>query len=85
MNVPNITSMHPVWQPGDVVFDAAGNLRVRSDDPRWPWAYPPEGPTRDASGGAYVPEGALEDNEVPRPLVLLVRGGQVVTESIVEE
>ncbi|MFI5973531.1 hypothetical protein [Streptomyces sp. NPDC051452] len=84
--VHKITSLDGTWKPGDVVLDAAGNLRVRSNHPKWVWDYASEGSTRDPfTGGASVPEGGLEESDVPRPLVLLVRDGQAVGGRPIEE
>lgn len=77
--VHTITSLDATWKPGDVVLDAEGNLRVRSAHPKWVWDYTSEGTTRAPDGGPAVPDGALEDRDVPRPLILLVRDGQAVT------
>jgi len=82
--VHKITTLDNVWQPGDVVLDATGTLRVRSNNPRWTWDYP-EGATRAIHGGPYIPDGATEDNDVPRPLILLVRNGQAVGGIVVTE
>ncbi|MEV0778876.1 hypothetical protein [Streptomyces sp. NPDC050428] len=76
--IHKITNLDEVWQPGDVVLDAAGNLRIRSAHPRWVWDYPNEGSAR------LIPEGGLDDSDVPRPLTLLVRHGQAVGGRIVE-
>lgn len=76
--VHKITAIDGVWRPGDVVLDADGNIRVRSASPQWPWDYPNEGFTRDAFGGTSVPEGGLKDEDLERPLTLLVRDGQAV-------
>lgn len=78
-DVHKITSLDSTWRPGDVVLDADGEIRVRSDHPRWVWDYPNEGGTRDRFTGTSVPEGALEDHDVRRPLTLLVRNGQAVS------
>ncbi|MCX4504302.1 hypothetical protein [Streptomyces anulatus] len=77
-DVHKITSLDATWQPGDVVLDAAGNIRVRSDHPRWVWDYPNEGGTRDAHGAPAVPDGGLEEEDAVRPLILLVRDGHAV-------
>lgn len=74
--VHKITSLDDTWKPGDVVLDANGQLRVRSAHPKYTWAYPDEGDTRFAHG--HYPDGDIEDHEVPRPLTLLVRGGQAI-------
>ncbi|MEV0256394.1 hypothetical protein AB0H82_19290 [Streptomyces sp. NPDC050732] len=81
----NISSLHPVWRPGDVVLDADGNLRVRTEHTRWPWDYPNEGGTRSQFGGASVPEGGLEELEPIRPLTLLVREGHAVGGHVAKE
>lgn len=81
----SITSVHPIWRPGDVVLDANGDIRVRTAHPKWVWDYPNEGSTRSQFGGPFVPEGALEDSDVPRPLTLLVRDGQAVGGRVLEE
>lgn len=81
----SITGVHPVWRPGDVVLDADGNLRVRSAHAKWVWDYPDEGSTLDAFGSPRVPDGGLEDSDVRRPLVLLVRDGQAVAGRPLEE
>lgn len=78
--VHKITSLGATWRPGDVVLDADGNLRVRSARPRWVWDYPDEGRTR-----SHVPEGGLEEHDVPRPLTLLVRDGLPVGGRVVDE
>ncbi|MFG2468711.1 hypothetical protein ACGFXB_25095 [Streptomyces canus] len=84
--VHKITSLDSTWQPGDVVLDADGNIRVRAEHPRWVWDYASEGSTRDRfTGGATVPEGALEEHDVPRPLTLLVRDGQAVAGRVIDE
>ncbi|MCX5562733.1 hypothetical protein [Streptomyces sp. NBC_00038] len=83
--VHKITSLDDTWHPGDIVLDAAGNLRVRSEHPRWVWDYPNEGGTRDALGRLAVPEGGLEEHDVRRPLTLLVRDGQAVAGRVIEE
>lgn len=80
-----ITGLDETWQPGDVVLDAEGNLRVRSDHPKWTWGYPNEGPTRDAFGAPAWPQGSLEESDVPRPLVLLVRDGRAVAGRQIQE
>lgn len=80
-----ITSLDATWKPGDVVLDGAGEMRVRSAHPRWVWDYPNEGGTRDRTGSAAIPEGALEDADVPRPLTLLVRDGQAVGGRVLNE
>lgn len=72
------------WEPGDVVLDAAGNIRVRTDHPRWPWGYPNEGQTRMPDGSPSWPSGSLAEEEVQRPLVLLVRHGRAVTTVIAQ-
>ncbi|MFD6468700.1 hypothetical protein [Streptomyces goshikiensis] len=74
--IHKITSLDATWKPGDVVLDAEGNIRVRSDHPKWVWDYPNEGSTRTVFGDPAIPEGGLEEKDVPRPLVLLVRDGQ---------
>ncbi|GHI91716.1 hypothetical protein [Streptomyces olivaceus] len=84
-NVHKITSLDGVWRPGDVVLDAAGNLRIRSAHPKWVWDYPDEGSLRDAFGHLRAPDGGLEDADVPRPLTLLVRDGQPVGGRVIEE
>lgn len=83
--VYKITSVDDVWRPGDWVLDAAGNVRVRSEHPQWVWGYPNEGVTRTHDGLPYAPEGSLEEGEVVRPLILLVRNGEVVGGRAVEE
>lgn len=83
--VHKITSLDSDWQPGDVVLDAEGNLRVRSAHVRWVWDSPGEGSTRAFQGGPEIPEGGLEEKDVPRPLVLLVRNGQAVAGPQIEE
>ncbi|MDI5964811.1 hypothetical protein [Streptantibioticus silvisoli] len=83
-DVHNITSLDDTWQPGDVVLDADGNLRMRSEHPLFVWDYPDEGSTRSQFGGPRIPDGGLEDHDVPRPLVLLVRNGQAVSGRAVE-
>ncbi|WHM35706.1 hypothetical protein [Streptomyces sp. BPTC-684] len=84
-SIHKITSLDETWQPGDVVLDAEGILRVRSDHPKWVWDSPGEGDTRSSAGGPYVPEGGLEDSKVPRPLILLVRDGRAVAGRPIEE
>src|ERR1044072_4536276 len=76
--VHKITSLDASWKPGDVVLDAEGSIRVRSDHPKWVWDYPNTGGTRDNIGGPAIPDGALEEKDVPRPLILLVRDGRAV-------
>lgn len=76
--VQKITSLDAVWKPGDVVLDDAGNIRVRSNHPKWVWDYPSSGDTRSYSGGPEIPDGALEDKDAVRPLILLVRDGRAV-------
>ncbi|WP_143204965.1 hypothetical protein [Streptomyces sp. CB02009] len=76
--IHKITSLDEAWNPGDIAFDADGNLRVRSDNPNWAWDYPNEGHTRDQYGTPHVPTGGIEDKDVSRPLILLVRNGQAV-------
>lgn len=50
------------------------------------WDYASEGSTRDRfTGGPSVPEGALEEHDVPRPLTLLVRNGHAVGGQLIEE
>ncbi len=83
-DVHNITSMSDTWQPGDVVLDANGDIRMRSEHPKWVWDFPNEGATRSNFGGPFIPDGGLEDHDVPRPLVLLVRNGQAVSGRAVE-
>ncbi|MFF3249768.1 hypothetical protein ACFYWP_01890 [Actinacidiphila glaucinigra] len=77
-DVHKITSLDSTWKPGDVVLDAEGNLRVRSEHPKWVWDYPNEGSLRDRFGHLTFPEGGLEEKDVPRPLTLLVREGRPV-------
>ncbi|EPH40866.1 hypothetical protein ABT390_36655 [Streptomyces aurantiacus] len=72
-----ITSLDATWRPGDI--------RVRSDHPKWVWGYPNEGSTRSRFGGPAVPDGGLEEHDVPRPLTLLVRDGQAVGGHLVDE
>lgn len=84
-DVQKITSLDAVWQRGDVVLDAEGNLRVRSDHARWVWDYPNDGSLRDRFGGAYVPDGGLEEKDLPRPLTLLVRDGFAVGGRVIDE
>lgn len=81
----NISSLHATWRPGDVVLDADGRIRVRSAHVKWVWDSPGEGDTRSQFGGAYVPEGGLEELEPIRPLTLLVREGQAVAGHIAKE
>ncbi|MET9204092.1 hypothetical protein ABZW38_02820 [Streptomyces bacillaris] len=76
--VHTITSLGAIWRPGDVVLDAKGTIRVRSDDPHWVWDYPNEGNTLDAFGELVVPGGAVEEEYAVRPLTLLVRDGRAV-------
>lgn len=83
--VHKITSLGSTWQPGDVVLDAKGDLRVRTDHPKWVWDYPNEGNTLDVFGQPAYGEGGLEDHEVVRPLILLVRNGQAVSGERIEE
>jgi hypothetical protein len=85
VSVRKVTGPEAAWRPGDVVLDADGNIRVRSTNPEWPWDYPNEGLTRARLGGPSVPDGGLEERQVPRPLILLVRGGQAVGGRQVEE
>ncbi|WP_406192252.1 hypothetical protein OH733_05610 [Streptomyces griseus] len=80
----NITSLGATWKPGDVVLDANGNIRVRSEHPKWLWDYPNEGSTRHL-GQVSVPEGGLEESDVARPLILLVRDGQAVAGRQIDE
>jgi hypothetical protein len=58
------------WQHGDVVMAADGELWRRAADRHaeqgWPWAY------------VWSQEGSVEEDYPPRPLTLLVRGGQPV-------
>ncbi|MFJ6841364.1 helix-turn-helix transcriptional regulator [Streptomyces griseoluteus] len=86
-HVHTITALGATWQPGDVVLDAEGNIRVRSDHPKWVWGYASEGPVRDRllGGRPTVPEGALEEHDVPRPLTLLIRDGQPIGGRTIEE
>ncbi|MGO4630528.1 hypothetical protein AB4225_06225 [Streptomyces sp. 2RAF24] len=77
-DVHKITSLDSTWTPGDVVLDANGEIRVRSDHPKWVWDYPNEGGTRSAFGGPFIPNGGLEEKDVARPLTLLVRNGQAI-------
>ncbi|MGM9381148.1 hypothetical protein [Streptomyces antibioticus] len=84
-SVHTITSLNATWQPGDVVLDAKGEIRVRSDHPKWVWDYPDEGGTRAVQGGPRIPEGGLEEHDVARPLILLVRDGQAVAGRQIEE
>ncbi|WP_411121461.1 hypothetical protein [Streptomyces sp. x-19] len=84
-DVHKITNLDDTWQPGDVVLDAEGTLRVRSAHPKWVWDSPGEGETRSNVGGPAVPEGGQEDHEVPRPLILLVRNGQAVAGRAIEQ
>ncbi|MFD4830163.1 helix-turn-helix transcriptional regulator [Streptomyces uncialis] len=70
------------WQPGDVVLDGAGNIRVRTDHPHWVWGYPNEGATRAPDGRPSFPSGSLSEEEVVRPLTLLVRDGRPVPPTI---
>lgn len=81
--VHKITSIDDVWQPGDIVLDANGNLRVRTTHPLYVWAYPDEGQTRFPYG--HYPEGGIEDSQVPRPLTLLVRDGQAIGGRLITE
>jgi hypothetical protein len=83
--VHKITSLDATWKPGDVVLDAKGDIRVRSEHPKWVWDYPNEGSTHDALGRLMVPEGALEEKDVARPLVLLIRDGKPIGGQLVEE
>lgn len=66
------------WQPGDVVMAADRSLYIRCSEGndgggRWPWSQ----------GAGYVPEisdqgvggGSTADEDVPRPLTLIIRGG----------
>ncbi|MEV6450944.1 hypothetical protein AB0M75_06515 [Streptomyces anulatus] len=78
-DVHKITSLDATWKPGDVVLDAKGDIRVRSDHPQWVWDYPNEGSTLDALGGTLIPSGGLEEQDVTRPLILLVREGRAVS------
>jgi len=75
--VHKVTSLDETWRPGDVVFDAQGDIWVRSDHPKWVWSYP-GGSTRSSHGGPVVPDGSVEEAAPCRPLVLLVRDGQAV-------
>ncbi|WDM16751.1 hypothetical protein J3S85_37955 [Streptomyces lavenduligriseus] len=84
-DVHKITSLDAVWRPGDVVLDAAGNLRVRSTHHRYVWGYPDEGSLRDALGNLAAPDGGLEDKDVPRPLTLLIRDGVPVGGRVINE
>lgn len=83
--VHEITSLGSTWLPGDVVLDAKGNLRVRTDHPKWVWEYPNEGSTLDVFGQPAHGEGGLEEEDVVRPLTLLVRNGQAVTGKQIED
>lgn len=83
--VHKITNLDATWKPGDVVLDAKGNIRVRSGHPKWVWDYPNEGSTRDALGRLAIPEGGLEEKDVARPLVLLIRDGRPIGGQLVEE
>ncbi|MGW3390507.1 hypothetical protein [Streptomyces cinereoruber] len=78
VEVHNVTRLDAVWKHGDVVLDAEGNIRVRSDHPQWVWDTPGSEHTRNGYGGAYAPSGGLEEEDVVRPLILLVRDGQAV-------
>lgn len=69
----------PAWRPGDVVIDARGAIRVRSDHPHWVWGYPDEGEP------GQIPEGSLAEDEVQRPLTLLVRDGKPLTTIVVKQ
>lgn len=84
-DVHKITSLDEAWHPGDVILDAAGNLRVRSAHHRYVWGYPDEGSLRDARGNLQAPDGGLEDHDVPRPLTLLVRDGVPVGGRVIDE
>lgn len=66
------------WQPGDVVLDTTGAIRVRSDHPHWVWGYPDEG------FPGYVPSGSLAEAEVEYPLTLIVRDRRAVHTVIVQ-
>ncbi|MFD3573857.1 hypothetical protein [Streptomyces sp. NPDC058644] len=81
----NISSLHAVWRPGDVVLDADGEIRIRSEHTKWVWDYPNEGSTRANFGGPFVPEGGLEEKDLRRPLTLLVRDGQAVAGRVIDE
>jgi hypothetical protein len=67
------------WEPGDVVLDAKGRIRVRSSHPHWVWGYPNEGER------GQIPEGSLAEDEVERPLVLLVRDGHAINSVIAQQ
>jgi hypothetical protein len=85
VTVHKITSLDATWQPGDVVLDAEGNLRIRSTHPQYVWDYPNEGSLRDRFGNLMLPDGGVEESDVARPLTLLVRNGQPVGGLLIEE
>jgi len=74
-NTPAVTG----WEPGDVVLDATGAIRVRSRHPVWVWGYPDEGER------GQIPEGALAEDDVRPPLTLIVRDGKAVHSVTVTE
>ncbi|MBJ7902799.1 hypothetical protein IF655_05750 [Streptomyces sp. DSM 110735] len=84
--VHTITTLHPIWKPGDVVLDAEGALRVRAtDNVAYPWGYPDEGGLRDKFGDLSRHDGGLRDEDLRRPLILLVRDGQPIGGRLIEE
>ncbi|MCY0947168.1 hypothetical protein [Streptomyces antarcticus] len=83
--VHKITSLGGAWKPGDVVLTADGELRIRAtNNPIYPWGYPNEGSLRSEFGEPHF-EGALREEDVARPLTLLVRDGIAVGGRLVEE
>lgn len=66
------------WQPGDVILSADRRLFIRSGDGstgggRWPWH---EGVEYVPAGGPGGPEGGTPDEDVRRPVTLLIRAGR---------
>lgn len=72
------------WQPGDWVIDAAGAVWARSSDADAAadraWAMPPATARRQRGDqlAVTVPEGRVSDDQVARPLHLLIRNGYPV-------
>lgn len=74
-------AVEPAWQAGDIVLDSVGGIyqRAGAEDiaDGWAWCEGAEA-ALNKFGGAYVPEGSVDEHKPVRPLTLLVRNGRPV-------
>jgi len=88
--IANRAPHEPVWEPGDVVLDAAATIYQRADEQSveegWPWHLGATSTYDLRHNLPVAPEGGHSEDDPVRPLTLLVRRGKAVqTISMVSE